>query len=66
LARRAGVKRINYFIYEETVGVMKVFLENLLRDTITYTLHAKRKTVTALDVVYALKHQGRTMYGYGG
>jgi len=26
---------------------------------VTYTEHAKRKTVTAMDVVYALKRQGR-------
>jgi histone H3/H4 len=31
---------------------------------VTYTEHAKRKTVTAMDVVYALKRQGRTLYGY--
>jgi hypothetical protein len=24
------------------------------------------KTVTSLDVVYALKRQGRTLYGFGG
>ena len=24
-----------------------------------------RKTVTALDVVYALKRSGRTLYGFG-
>ncbi|OQR69878.1 histone H3, partial [Tropilaelaps mercedesae] len=23
-------------------------------------------TVTAMDVVYALKRQGRTLYGFGG
>ena len=34
--------------------------------TVTYTEHAKRKTVTAMDVVYALKRQGRTLYGFGG
>ena len=53
-------------IYEETRGVLKVFLENVVRDAVTYTEHAKRKTVTALDVVYALKRQGRTLYGFGG
>ena len=53
-------------IYEETRGVLKVFLENVIRDAGTYTEHAKRKTVTALDVVYALKRQGRTLYGFGG
>eukprot|EP00928_Gymnodinium_smaydae_P021146 TRINITY_DN1822_c1_g3_i1.p3 TRINITY_DN1822_c1_g3~~TRINITY_DN1822_c1_g3_i1.p3 ORF type:complete len:113 (-),score=25.33 TRINITY_DN1822_c1_g3_i1:103-441(-) len=66
LARRGGVKRISGLIYEETRGVLKTFLENTLRDTITYTEHARRKTVTALDVVYALKRQGRTIYGFGG
>ncbi|XP_069054361.1 histone H4-like [Lepisosteus oculatus] len=61
LARRGGVKRISRLNYEETRGVLKVFLEN-----VTYTEHAKRKTVTAMDVVYALKRQGCTLYGFGG
>ena len=57
LARRGGVKRISGLIYEETRGVLKVFLEGVIRDAVTYTEHAKRKTVTSLDVVYALKRQ---------
>ena len=66
LARRGGVKRISNLIYEETRGVLKVFLENVIRDAVTYTEHARRKTVTSMDVVYALKRQGRTLYGFGG
>ncbi|TVY94185.1 Histone H4 [Lachnellula willkommii] len=66
LARRGGVKRISAMIYEETRGVLKTFLEGVIRDAVTYTEHAKRKTVTSLDVVYALKRQGRTLYGFGG
>ena len=86
LARRGGVKRISAMIYEETRGVLKSFLESVIRDAVTYTEHAKRKTVTSLgkfmltcrlqqnnvankrstDVVYALKQQGRTLYGFGG
>ncbi|KAI3731087.1 hypothetical protein L1987_62270 [Smallanthus sonchifolius] len=58
LARRGGVKRISGLIYEETRGVLKIFLENVIRDAVTYTEHARRKTVTAMDVVYALKRQG--------
>ncbi|XP_065007718.1 histone H4-like [Musa acuminata AAA Group] len=65
-ARRGGVKRISGLIYEETRGVLKIFLENVIRDAVTYTEHARRKTVTAMDVVYALKRQGRTLYGCGG
>jgi histone H4 len=53
-------------IYEETRTVLKTFLEGVIRDAVTYTEHAKRKTVTSLDVVYALKRQGRTLYGFGG
>jgi histone H4 len=66
LARRGGVKRISGLIYEETRTVLRHFLENIIRAAVTYTEHAKRKTVTALDVVYALKRQGRTIYGFGG
>ena len=66
LARRGGVKRISGLIYEETRSVLKVFLENVIRDAVTYTEHARRKTVTAMDVVYALKRQGKTLYGFGG
>ncbi|KAJ7892087.1 histone-fold-containing protein [Mycena olivaceomarginata] len=65
LARRGGVNRISGLIYEETRGVLKIFRENVIHDSVTYTMHAKRKTVTALDVVYAHKRSGRTLYGFG-
>ena len=66
LARRGGVKRIFGLIYEETRNVLKIFLENVIRDAIQYTEHRNRKTVTDMDVVYGLKRQGRTIYGFGG
>jgi hypothetical protein len=59
-----GVKRISDDIYEEIRGVLRHFLENVIRDSVTYTEHARRETVTALDVVYALKRQGKTLYGF--
>ena len=65
LARRGGVKRINGMMYDETRKVLKSFLENVVKDAVTYTEHARRKTVTALDIVYALKRQGKTLYGFG-
>jgi histone H4 len=65
LARRGGVKRISGLIYEETRSVLKNFLENVVKDAVTYTEHARRKTVTAMDVIYALKRQGKTLYGFG-
>jgi histone H4 len=66
LARRGGVKRLSGLVYDETRNVLKAFLESVVRDSVTYTEHARRKTVTALDVVYALKRQGRAIYGFGG
>ncbi len=45
--------------------MLKVFLQNIICDAGTYTEHAKRKAVTAVDVVYALKQQERTLYGFG-
>jgi histone H4 len=65
LARRGGVKRISGLIYEETRSVLKVFLENVIRDAVTYTEHARRKTVTSMDVVHEIKLQGRTIFGVG-
>ena len=65
LARRGGVKRISGLIYEETRTVLKTFLQSVVKDAITYTEHSRRKTVTALDMVYALKRQGKTLYGFG-
>jgi len=40
--------RLSGLIYEEVRGKLKVFLENLIRDAVTYTEHAKRKTVSAM------------------
>jgi histone H4 len=64
LARRGGVKRISGLLYEEIRGVLKTFVEGVIRDSIAYTEHGKRKTVTALDVVHGLKRRGRMLYGF--
>jgi len=64
LARRGGVKRLSGLIYQETRGILRIFLENIIRDAVTYTDYASRKTVSVMDVVYALKRQGKTLYGY--
>jgi len=66
LARRGGVKRLSTLIYDEIRGACKSFLSNVIRDACVYAEHARRKTITALDVVHALKRQGRTILGFGG
>ena len=66
LARRGGVKRLSSLIYDESRHVLRLFLESVIKDAIAYTEHSKRKTVTAIDIVHALKRQGKTIYGFGG
>ncbi|XP_057977632.1 histone H4-like isoform X2 [Malania oleifera] len=61
LSRRGGVKRISGLIYEETRGVLKIFLGNMIRDAVTYTEHTRRKMVMAINVVYTLRRQGKTL-----
>ena len=60
------MKRINGLIYDETRRILREFLEKIIRDAVTYTEHARRLRVTTLDVVHALKRQGKTLYGFGG
>lgn len=78
LARRAGIKRISGLVYDEIryeksdvggekpAGVLSDFMRKVIHDAVQYTDHAHRKTVTSMDVVHALKRQGRTLYGFGG
>ena len=64
LCRRGGIKRISGLFYEEIRAIVKQYLENVLREGICYTSHARRKTISAADIVYALKRQGQTLYGF--
>lgn len=62
LCRRGGVKRISGKMYEETRGVLRLFLEKVVSHAVTYCEHARRKTVSVFDVLHALKFIGRTLY----
>lgn len=57
--------RISHGIYDEATRVFRAFLLRVIHDSTVYADHANRRTVTAQDVVYALKRQGRTIYGFG-
>ena len=70
---KGGAKRHRKVMRDNILGITKPAIRRLARrggvkrisGAVTYTEHAKRKTVTAMDVVYALKRQGRTLYGFG-
>lgn len=66
LARRGGVKRIALATHGHIRDYIDDFVTKVVRDSLTYTEHRRALTITAMDVVYALKKNGRVLYGYGG
>ena len=64
LAHRGGVQRMSGMIYEECRGVLRCFLEAVVKDVVPYALYCERKTVMPIDVVFALKRHGRNIYGF--
>jgi len=65
LARKGGVQRISDSSYSNMREFADKMLIKVTTDALTYAEAAKRKTVTAMDVIYALKRNGKTLYGYG-
>ena len=65
LARRGGVKQLSGLIYEEIRSVLKIFLEKIIRDSVTYCEHARRRSIQTVDVVCALRRNNRPIYGFG-
>lgn len=64
LARRAGVVRLSGLVYDTAGDALYEFLRGVLWDVVTYTEHARRSTVRALDVLHALKLRGAHLYGF--
>ena len=64
LARCAGVQRMSGLIYKEVRGVLKQFLEAVVKDAIIFTQYCHRRTVTPVDVIFTLKQHGRNVYSF--
>lgn len=64
LARRGGVKRISTPVLKEIREVLTEFLKRTINDSLAYMEHSKRKTVSVMDVIYALKNQNMHLYGF--
>jgi|TARA_B110000037_G_scaffold128131_1_gene145642 histone H3/H4 len=58
LARVGGVKALSGIIYEDIRGIMKIFLEKQVYNSLVYTDYCKRKTVSVKDVENALSRHG--------
>jgi histone H4 len=62
LARRGGVKRLSFNVYQRARELLKTFAVQVLTDAVTFTEYARRRTITGDDVLKALRNQGRTLY----
>jgi len=65
LARRGGCVRLNQGVYKEARGVLREYLQEVLAGSVEVARFGGRRTVTALDVVWALKRRGQVLYGFG-
>ena len=54
LAHRGGVKFISSLVYEEIRGILKVFLESVIKQFTTITEHVHLNTITKKNVLMAL------------
>ena len=65
MMRQGGVLRNSDLIYEESRGVLKVVLENVLRNAITYCGHERETIVTSKHTSRALQDYGTPVWGLG-
>jgi histone H4 len=64
LARRAGIKRISKTVFPEARRILNDHINTIVRDSVIYTLHSKKKTILSLSTALALKKNGRPLYGF--
>jgi len=57
LAVRAGVPAVHPAVYDETRGVIKCKLENLVRDAVTFCESRRDRTVSPADAAFAIAHK---------
>jgi histone H4 len=55
IARKAGVKSMSGLMYEELRVVTKVYMENILKNAVTYTEHRRARTINEDDVGRAIE-----------
>lgn len=68
LARRGGIRRCSSEFLAGAEGLNLVlvrFLLKIVRDAMVFMRNANRKTMLVIDVVYSLKRNGSTLYGFG-
>lgn len=65
LARRGGLKKISKPVVEKVRMILKIFLENVIRDVLVYvTKEKERRSVTERDVMLAISEQADFLYDF--
>lgn len=62
IASRAGVKAMSKTAYEPNNDMVKDWILDFMEKGLCYGLHARRKTLYAIDAVAALNRMGITIY----
>lgn len=63
MAQRGGAKRLSKSSLDEQRQYALRQLKILVNLAICYTLHARRKTLYAIDIKYAARRMGTELYG---
>jgi histone H3/H4 len=58
IARQAGVKRMSGLTYKELRDVTEEHMENVIRASMMYMEHDRRKTLGLNDVIRGIEDQG--------
>lgn len=58
LAHRAGIKRINSYVYEETRGVILLTMRDILKNVVAFAKHENVKTLKVQNLLDALALKG--------
>lgn len=54
-----GVKRMSADVPTEARAALRSFLHDILRDVVIITEHSRRQTASVMDILLALKRNGR-------
>ena len=55
----SGVKRMSADVPTEARAALRSFLHDILRDVVIITEHSRRQTASVMDILLALKRNGR-------
>ena len=64
LAHKAGIKRMNGICYDELRGITQVWLNDLVKDAVTFTENRRAKTVNVNDVIAAIYQNDGVNFAY--